>query len=47
MGFSDEAIELMWKKGQGNPRAMLRFANTAFRKSVDKKMRLIDAILVE
>jgi len=47
MGFSDDAIEQIWRKGQGNPRAMLKIANTAFRKSVDKKIRLINPDLVE
>ena len=45
--FSDDAIKLIWEKSNGNPRAMLRLANTAFRKSVRKEMKSIEINLVE
>lgn len=45
--FSDDAIKLIWEKSNGNPRAMLRLANTAFRKSVRKEMKSIQINLVE
>jgi hypothetical protein len=45
--FNNDAIELIWRKGKGNPRAMLRLANTAFRKSVRKEIKIIEGSLLE
>ena len=45
--FTDESIEYIWKQSEGNPRAMLRLAATAFRKAVRDNMTEIVSGLIE
>lgn len=45
--FDNAAIELIWKKSNGNPRSILRLAGTAFRKSIRNSKSLIDISMIE
>jgi Cdc6-like AAA superfamily ATPase len=42
--FTQDTIESIWKRVNGNPRAMLRLANTLFRKAIRNETKLIEPI---
>ena len=43
----DRTIRLIWEKGEGNPRAMLRLASSAFRKAVLSELKTVEPVLME